>query len=366
MGILFDWLRRRRRLLIAALLLVLGSLALWRVRGILLPFALAIVMAYLLSPLAKALTRRGVPRVLALALVYVVVVVAGAVAIGLLVPTVVLELTRMAEFLPGYLTWLQELALSYQEQYSEVQIPLTVRQAIDDAVQSIQNALLAYIGRAAQAILGVFGALFSFIVAPILSFYMLKDLEGLRAGLARFVPVKDREPVFRLLSEVDGVMVGFVRGQLIVAGIVGVLMAGALTFLGVKFAVVLGVIAGLTNIIPYFGPFLGSLPVLAVAAAGSTGDLLRVLIAIIIIQQIESQLLAPRIISKHVRLHPLAVVFALMVGLELYGVLGMLLAVPIAGIIRVVLDHWLASRTAAAGDPGAADAVPATAQAEAG
>jgi predicted PurR-regulated permease PerM len=343
MNPIVEWLRRYRRLLGAAFLLALLAAGLWRVRAILSPFVLAGVLAYVLNPLLKLLIRKGFRRVAALGLIYLVVFLALAVAIGGLIPVVINELTRLAEFLPGYFAEVQRWALGLQERYSQVQLPPAVRQAIDDAVLSIQSQAIGMIARLAQSILGVFSAAFGLVLAPLLSFYLLKDLHGLRAGLRRVIPAQDRDASFRLLSDVDKVLSGFVRGQLTVALIVGSLVAVALTLLGIRFAVILGIFAGVTNIIPYFGPILGAIPILAVASASSTLDLLKAFVAVAVVQQLESQLISPRVIGRNVGLHPLAVVFALLAGFELYGILGMLLAVPIAGVIRVLVDYWVTS-----------------------
>lgn len=316
----------------------------WRVRAVLTPFVLAGVLAYLLNPLLKLLLKRGFSRVAALIFIYLVVFLSVAVAVGFLIPRVIIELGRLAEFLPGLFAQLQQMVLDFQEQYTQVQMPQAVRQAIDDAVLSIQSQALGLIGRTAQSILGVFSAFFGLIIAPILSFYLLKDVHGLRLGVQRLIPAADRESTFKLLGDVDKVLSGFVRGQLTVALLVGSLVAVALTFLQIRFAVILGIFAGITNIIPYFGPILGAIPILAVAATMSYMDVLRALIAVVVIQQLESQVISPRVIGRSVGLHPLAVVFALLVGLELYGILGMIIAVPIAGIIRVLVDVWVDGR----------------------
>lgn len=346
MGLVAEWLNKYRRLLGAAVLLALASLMLWRIRGVLLPFLLAIVLSYLFNPLVKVLVKKGFSRTAALIFIYVMFVLILAVGVGLVIPTVVFELNRLAEFVPQYFAEVQEMAYEFQARYSEVQLPQAVRQAIDDAVLTVQGKLLGLVSSAAQSVLGIFSALFSVVLAPILSFYLLKDVDGMRVGLGRFIPAQERKGTLRLLSEIDQVVAGFVRGQLIVAAIVGTLVTLALLLLKIRFAMILGIVAGITEIIPYFGPFIGAIPALAVAASTSTADAVKVLIALVAVQQLEAQLISPRIIGKHVGLHPLAVIFALLAGFELFGVVGMIVAVPIAGIIRVLVDHWVADRSA--------------------
>jgi predicted PurR-regulated permease PerM len=342
MGFLPEFWRRHRRLVGAAVSLLAAGAFLVRVRGILPPFVLAAVLAYILNPLVNHLVRHGFSRLGALVFVYAVVIMAGGVALGLLVPAMLVELGRLADFVPGYFASLQELAGNLQARYSRVQLPQPIRQAIDEAIGSAQRILLRFVAAAAQAVLGLFSALFSLALAPVLSFYLLKDLDRFRSGVRRLIPPTDRAGVWGLLSELSGVVSGFIRGQLTVAALVGLLVTGALALLGIRFAVLLGLVAGVAEIIPYFGPVIGAIPALAVAAAGSPLDLVKVAVAFIAIQQVESVIIAPRIIGDRVGLHPLGVIFALLAGFELYGVAGMIGAVPAAGMLRVLLLRWLA------------------------
>ncbi len=344
MGFLTEQWQRHRRLLGAAFLLLAIVAGLWRVRAILPPFLLAAVLSYLLNPLVNVLVRKGFSRLSALTFIYLAVFMLGAVGVGLIVPVVFSELNRLAEFLPGYFAELQAMSAAFQERYSQFQLPLAVRQSLDEAILTVQGQLIGLIASVAQGVLGIFTALFSLLLAPVLSFYLVKDLEQLRAGMRRFLPRRDRAGTLDLLGEIDGVISGFVRGQLIVAAVVGILVTIALAVLRIRFAVILGIFAGITEIIPYFGPLIGAIPAVAVAAATSPVEALKVLAAIFVIQQVESQILSPRIIGSHVGLHPLAVIFALLVGFELFGLVGMIAAVPAAAVLRVLIARWLTAR----------------------
>lgn len=344
MGFIAEQWQKHRRLLGAAFVFAVLAAALWRLRAILPPFLLAAVLSYLLNPLVNLLAQRGFSRLSALIFIYLAVIVLGTVGVGLLVPVVIGELNRLAEFLPGYFAQLQAMATEFQERYSQFQLPGAVRQSLDDAIVAVQGRLIGLIASAAQGALGIFTALFSLLLAPVLSFYLLKDLDQLRCGLRRILPRGDRPGALDLLGEIDAAISGFVRGQLIVAALVGLMVTAALTLLRVRFAVILGIFAGVTDIIPYFGPLIGAIPAVAVAAAGAPLEALKVLAAIFVIQQVESQLLSPRIVGSHVGLHPLAVIFALLAGFELFGLVGMIAAVPAAAVARVLAGRWLQAR----------------------
>jgi predicted PurR-regulated permease PerM len=343
-ALIAEWIKRNRRLIGAGVGVAIALLIVARLRGVVTPFAIAIVLAYLFNPVVKALVRRGLRRPVALLLIYLVFLVVVGIGIGLLVPRIVIDLTRLAEFLPGYFAQLQQMAYDLQEQYSQVQLPQAVRQAVDDAFLALQGRLLGSVSAAVTGILGVFSTLFNLMAAVVLSYYLIRDAASIRAGIGRLVRAPERQHAMAVLSRIDKVVAGFVRGQLTIALIVGVLIAAALWLLGVRFAVILGIVAGVANVIPYFGPVIGAIPALAVTVTVSPALALKVLAAFIIVQQIDGQLLSPRILSKSVGLHPVVVIFALLTGYQLFGVLGMIAAVPVAGILRILLDLWLADR----------------------
>ena len=343
-ALIAEWIKRNRRLIGAGVGVAIALLIIARLRGVVTPFAIAIVLAYLFNPVVKALVRRGLRRPVALLLIYLVFLVVVGIGIGLLVPRIVIDLTRLAEFLPGYFAQLQQMAYDLQEQYSQVQLPQAVRQAVDDAFLALQGRLLGSVTAAVTGILGVFSTLFNLMAAVVLSYYLIRDAASIRAGIGRLVRAPERQHAMAVLSRIDKVVAGFVRGQLTIALIVGVLIAAALWLLGVRFAVILGIVAGVANVIPYFGPVIGAIPALAVTVTVSPALALKVLAAFVIVQQIDGQLLSPRILSKSVGLHPVVVIFALLTGYQLFGVLGMIAAVPVAGILRILLDLWLADR----------------------
>jgi len=148
-----------------------------------------------------------------------------------------------------------------------------------------------------------------------------------------------RKDVLDLGRKVNHVVSGFLRGQLIVSCIVGILVASCLSLLGVKYAIIVGIFAGLADIIPYFGPLISAVPAVALALTVSPWTALWVVILLIAIQQFEGSVLSPKIVGDRVGLHPLTVIFAVLAGGELMGILGMLMAVPVAATVKVVAAH---------------------------
>jgi predicted PurR-regulated permease PerM len=153
------------------------------------------------------------------------------------------------------------------------------------------------------------------------------------------IPKGIRDQVINISRDIDNLLSRFIRGQLIIAMIVGVLSIIALVVLKVQFAFLIGTIAGVTNIIPYFGPIIGAIPAIIVALLDEPMKAIWVIIAFFIIQQTESAILSPKIVGESVGLHPVFVILVLLIGGELFGVIGLIFAIPIAASIKIILNH---------------------------
>jgi len=192
-------------------------------------------------------------------------------------------------------------------------------------------------GHVMVVLAGTFAIVTTFVIIPLIAAYLLLDLDNLRQGLAAMIPPQRWKATLDLLAEFDAVVGGFIRGQLVVALSVGVLVTIALLLLHVRYAFVLGLIAAIGDLIPYVGAVLAFIPAFG-SAVSSNGWMsgVFVLVAFVLIFELEGHILAPNIVSKTVKLSPLIVLLALLIGAELGGLVGMLVAVPVAGILRVL------------------------------
>jgi predicted PurR-regulated permease PerM len=219
--------------------------------------------------------------------------------------------------------------------------------AINDAVVSLETSLVSSLREMLSGLLLGYSWLITLIFAPILSYYLLKDTETIKRRFVALLPSAWRADVIGLLQEIDGVLIGFVKGNLLIALIVGTMATIALSLLGVDYALTLGVVVGISDLIPYLGPLVGGIPAVAVAMLESNRLAVYVGLTILAIHQIEGGLIAPRILSDRVGLNPFLVVFALLAGGKLWGPLGMVLGVPVAASLRVaivyVYNRWLGS-----------------------
>jgi predicted PurR-regulated permease PerM len=336
-----------RAALIWSLVLAASAATVFALRGVLLPFILAALLAYMLVPLVGWWQRLGLPRRLAILAAYALVATVAAGFVLLALPDLVAELQRLAGSLPVLTTAVRQRLAALRSGYGRLPLPSGLRRAVDQTVARAQRAVEAGIRQALADLLGGFQMLFSLALAPVLTYYGLADLPRIKEGFARLLPPAARQPVLSCLSDLDAVLAGFIRGEVLIALAVGALATVAALALGLRYAFTLGLAAFLGELIPYFGPFLGALPALAVAAVqGGLGLAMETGAAYLAIQQIESMLLAPRIVGGSVGLHPLLTIAALLVGEHIAGLVGMLFAVPAVASLRVLAVHGHRALTA--------------------
>jgi len=332
------WLYEKRTYRLALLVVVplLGIYFIYLVRGILLPFVLAFLVAYLLKPIISFLERRGITRLLAICVVYLSMLglAAGLAFYGL--PRLIAELNQLGEAIPSYTRQVQELNNTLQRRYSNFALPDSVRVVIDERIAFGEKGILKFVDKSVGSLLGLFSHLFSFLLAPVLGFYILKDAEGISKKFEGSIPTRYRADVLALVRDVDQVVRSFIRGHLTVSFLVGVLTWLGMTLIGMPFALIIGIIAGISDLIPFFGPFIGAVPAVAIGLLQSWELAGYALLVIFVVQQLESNVISPKILGDSLGLHPLVIIFVLLAGGQLYGVVGMLVAVPLAASVKVI------------------------------
>jgi predicted PurR-regulated permease PerM len=338
------WLRVLATLVLV-LLLTMGVLALLRrIIAVLIVLVGAVFFAYLVYPLVRRFNRR-LPRWLSIVCVYAIFAAAFALLVVFIGPKIALEARAFANDFPRFMQNLQDGLLNANIALLGY-IPLEARegalQLFDNAGAALQHSAVTYVGQALGILLSVASIFTAFIIIPILTFYILMDLDRLHAGLLRIVPSRYHEATNGVLRDIDTVLGGFVRGQIIVGAIVAVLITVMLLLLRVKYAFLIGLFAGVVDIIPYLGAVAGAVP--AVLIAGFTHGLpwaLLVMAGFIGVYQLEGHIIAPNVVGQRVGLTPLMVIVAILVGAELGGIIGMFFAVPLAGIIRAIATRFL-------------------------
>ncbi len=253
------------------------------------------------------------------------------------VPRLVEQMNVLVQTLPSYTGQFEEIIILIQEKLYQFGLPVAAGQVLEDRVRWLQDIVFQVIEKLLTSFWGFLNYLFNIVLAPVFSFYFLKDLKGVRARVYGVLPSQWRDGALELWHEVDKVLGSFFRGYLVVAVIVGGLVAFVLAALGMDFALMLGLFAGLAELIPYFGPLIGAVPAVAFAFLKSSWLAVKVGIAFVVIHQLEGMIISPKILGNRVGIHPLLVIFSVMVGGEIYGLPGIILSVPVAAVIKVIV-----------------------------
>lgn len=316
--------------------LLLGLFFLYWVREILAPFVLGAVIAYLANPLVTKLEKRQMPRAAAIIVVYLGFFVVVSLFLYAFIPRLMTELNQILVHLPRQTGKLEDITRGAVGDLKRLPLPVNLQEAINHVIQRSEQLIQQFARKLVDFLVGVFSKLFWFWLAPVLAYYILLDWNDLGERCTEAVPVSFRPAFLLLVQEINGVLTGFVLGRLIVSTIVGLLVTFGLLALKVQFATLLGLIAGVFDLIPYLGPILGVIPASIFAFLSSPWKALWVVVLFVAVNQLEAVILSPRIIGARVGLHPVITIFALLAGGHLFGVAGVLLAVPIAAILRVL------------------------------
>ncbi|WP_214659062.1 AI-2E family transporter [Candidatus Formimonas warabiya] len=334
--------QKARRILTVILMITAGILVVWliiKIRAILMPFAFAILLAYILLPPVEALVKRKIPITLAIILVYLALASAVTIFVLYIFPGIFTELNRFANDIPDYTRNIQTWMKEWQQNYSRFNLPESIRQIIDETILSLEEKIIEAVRNAMALAVGLFSYTVSLILIPFLTYYFLKDHEAITKKMVSYLPPRYREELLNLWAMMNVVLRKFIYGHLTVALIVGTLTGLGLALIGMDFAVTLGFIAGVADIIPYFGPIIGAIPAVCLALMQSKKLALSVVLVMFIVQQVESSVISPKIISDSVGLHPLVIIFVLLLGGYLFGVWGMLAAVPVTAVLRILVNY---------------------------
>ena len=341
--------RRNRLVLVIILMLIIAGM-IYVARAALFPYIFGLVIAYLVLPLVNLLDRHmpdlfqkhNLSRPLSILLVYLVGLVILVGIIAFIVPLLGNQIEELWETREELVQGGSEIFQKVLDFYHR-DVPEVIRLAIEDNISQISAkiASIAQSGltRTISAVTSTISFVLGFIVIPFWLFYILNDQAKVSSSLLSIVPASMEADVRNLLRISDDIFSAYIRGQLLLCLFIGVMATVGLTFAGVPYALVLGVIAGVFELIPYIGPLLGAVPGVIVAALVSWPTVGWAILVFFIIQQIENLLLVPRISGGSVRLHPAFVMVVLVVGNEAAGLWGMLLAVPVTALIRDLFKY---------------------------
>lgn len=318
----------------------------WALAPILTPFVLAALLGWLGDPLVDRLERRGRSRNTAVVLVFILMLLLLVLLLLVLVPLLERQGRTLVSSLPAYRDWFVQVALPWIEQRTGLELmvwldPERLFTWVREHWQQAGGAAATLFGYLSRSGFAMVAWVANIVLLPILTFYFLRDWDLLVERVASLVPRDHVDTVARLARESNDVLGAFLRGQFLVMIALGVIYAAGLSLVGLKLGMLIGLVAGLISFIPYLGTatgvVLGLLAAVVQAQGLDLGLLLMVAGVFVAGQMLEGYVLTPRIVGDRIGLHPMAVIFAIMAGGQLFGFLGMLLALPVAAVANVLL-----------------------------
>lgn len=314
------------------------------ISNLLMPFVIALLMYYLFNPFVNYLEKKKVKRIYGVAILFILVIVLIVVAVGSIFPFLRDQITSFIENFPDFVDslvgtiteWIETLpfgaeieSLIEEGENFITSIPDNMDQYLTDGFSGLSTVMA-----------GVTNVVVTVITFPIVLFFLLKDEKRFFNAVLGAVPPKWREDLIRVSSEINLQVGAYVKGQLIIASSIGVMMFIGFTVIGLEYNGVLAIIAGFTSIIPYIGPTLAFIPALVIALMDSWWMVLQLLIVWAVVQFIDGNLVEPNVMGKQLNVHPLTIIIVLLVMGDLIGLFGLIFGVPIYAILKVIVVHF--------------------------
>ncbi|KZR57651.1 AI-2E family transporter [Pseudobacillus badius] len=307
-----------------------------------LPMLIAGVLFYLTRPVVNWLEGKKLPRWASILSVFLLLIVAFWVLFAMIGPIVNEQAARLAKNTPQMINAAQD-AINYLMNQRE-RMPQFVMQALQDAEGKVEDWAMTFGTWLLTFVQGLLQAVFLTVLAPFFLFYMLKDREKFAPFLAKFFSGHRRQWVLRTLKDLDETLQSYIQGQLLVSFLVGVMLLIGYLIIGLDYSLILALIGMATNIIPFLGPYLAVTPALFVAWIQDPQMVIWVALIMLIAQQIESNLISPNVMGKALDIHPLTVITLILAAGNIAGIWGVILAIPVYGIIKTVVVNLYSAR----------------------
>ncbi|MFE5317897.1 AI-2E family transporter [Paenibacillus sp. NPDC056579] len=321
-------------------------------KTVLLPFILTGVLYYLLNPIVDYFEKRKIRRVYSIILLYLVIIGIISLIVGTGIPIIREQVLSLVRNIPFY-------SQTIRSQFERVigsdlfnQLTQTIHFNSDELMNTITERITAVLNRTWSSLSGFLGVLtetlLALVTVPFILFYLLIDGDRLPPYLLSFVPVAIRDQSYRVMQEMSHQISSYIRGQIIVSFCIGFLLFIGYQVIGLDYSLVLAVIAACTSIVPYLGPAIAITPALIVASVTSPVMLLKMIAIWTIVQLVEGKFISPQIMGKTLHIHPVTIIFVILTAGNLFGVPGIILAVPGYAVLKVIITHlflWFKSRS---------------------
>ncbi len=325
----------------AAFLLALLALA-WVLphsRIVLTPLILAFILSILLNPLVIVLERWGLSRTVAVLLVLAALTLLLAAVLSFLAPVIAKEFQTLSNLVQN------ETSASLLERWKAqlyYQLPWLKKSAFAiELMNRAEKFFYSLLNQSYQILPSIIPVMIALVLIPIMTFFLLRDGRMLKKSFIQALPNRYFEMTVSLLHKIDRQLGSYIRGQMLVSLCIGTLAVTALAILQVPYFFLIGCAAGLANMIPYFGPIVGAIPavILGVISRGTLKAALPIIAAFLLIRLIDDTLVSPNILGRSLKIHPLLVIIAIFIGGNMFGIMGLLLCIPVTGIIKVTIQE---------------------------
>ncbi|OGY43715.1 MAG: hypothetical protein A3B89_02850 [Candidatus Buchananbacteria bacterium RIFCSPHIGHO2_02_FULL_40_13] len=310
------------------------------VRDVILIIFVALILASALDPWVDFMQKHKIPRGLGILMIYLVAIIILAGTVYLIIPPIAIEVKDLAKDFPLYWERLSGSVESFRIYSDDHGWTQTIQNSLND-LQSNVNAIEAAAGGVFSTVFAFLGGLFSLLIVAVLTFYLTIEEQAMKRVLRSLVPVKYQPYVTHLINRIQEKIGLWLRGQLILSLIIFLLSWFGLTILGIKYTLVLALFAGIMELVPYLGPFIGAIPAVFIALTQAPALALGVVIVYLIIQQLENHIIVPKVMQKAVGLNPIITIVAMMIGFKLAGILGIVIAIPAATALNIVLNDFI-------------------------
>lgn len=321
--------------ILKTLLVFLAVIFIWAIRDIVIMLLLVFVIVAALGPVVDRLQNYKIPRPIGVLVVYLFFVALVVLLFALIIPPLITQIKELANDLPYYSQKILPIYNTIQDETT------TLGKVLNQPIHSLSDNL----NNVANSIFQVGGSLFNgigaIITVIVLTFYLLLEEKGIKIFAESLIPKNKKESFIILIDKISVKWGGWLRGQFLLMLIIGIANYIGLLVFDVPFALALAMIAGFMEIVPYLGPILGAAPAILIALVISPWTAVFVAIWYIVVQQLENHILVPKIMQKSVGLSPITTIIALLIGAKLMGIIGMVLAVPIAAGAAVTYEEWL-------------------------
>ncbi|GGC78584.1 AI-2E family transporter [Enterococcus wangshanyuanii] len=316
----------------------------WQFIGVVgLPLIMAGILYYLMNPVVDFLEKKQVPRIWSIIGLFIIVVALIIWGLVVIVPKIQEQTISFGNHFPQYIETIDKkmqeilsdpLFAQFRTQLEDMGDKLT--NSLGDVIRNISTFTVQGLGSFVGAVATVFVAI---VTMPFILFYLLKDGKQLAPYLMKFLPNKMRKPTLKVLSEVNEQVSSYIRGQLTVAFAVAVMFIIGFSVIGLDYAITLGITAGFLNLIPYLGSFLAMIPAIFLGIVGGPILLVKVLVVFVIEQTIEGRVISPLVLGSQLDIHPVTILVVLLTSGKLFGVVGVILGIPVYAAAKVIITH---------------------------